>query len=87
MFISITITDQFIYRKLNLYLWNFLLIDFGCFPDIWYHIMCGTTNRTRNHHKQGYNIILVKNALNVNLLFFFTGILYDTLKKHSSRQS
>ena len=63
----ITITDQFFSRKLYLYLWNFLLIDLGCFPDIWYHIMCGT----RNHRKQGYSIILDQNA-HVNLLFFFT---------------
>ena len=69
MFISITITitDQFFSRKLHLYLWNFLLIDLGCFPDIWYHIMCGT----RNHRKQGYSILLVQNA-HVNFLFFFT---------------
>ena len=67
MFISITITDQFFSRKLHLYLWIFLLIDLGCFPDIWYHIMCGT----RNHRKQGYSIILVQNA-HVNFLFFFT---------------
>ena len=67
MFISITITDQFFSRKLHLYFWNFFLIDLGCFPDIWYHIMCGT----RNHRKQGYSIILVQNA-HVNFLFFFT---------------
>ena len=67
MYISITITDQFFSRKLHLYLWNFLLIDLGCFPDIWYHIICGT----RNHRKQEYSIILVQNA-HVNFLFFFT---------------
>ena len=65
MFISITITDQFFSRKLHLYLWSFLLIDLGCFPDIWYHIMCGT----RNYRKQGYSIILVQNAL---VLIFYS---------------
>ena len=83
MLYSITITDKFFSRKLHLYLWNFLFIDLGCFPDIRYHIMCGT----RNHRKQGYSIILVQNA-HVNLLFFFTWILYKWyIKKHSNKQS
>ena len=84
MFISITITitHQFFSRKLHIYLWNFLLIDLGCFPDIWYDIMCGT----RNHSKQGCSIILVQNA-HVNFLFFFTWILYKWCIKKKNRQS
>ena len=55
-----------------------MLIDLGCFPDIWYHIMCGT----RNHRKQGYSIILGQNA-HVNFFILFHVNINDTLKKGS----
>ena len=79
MYISITITitpctfQLQLQLQINFSLVNytfiygiFWLIDLGCFPDIWYHIMCGT----RNHRKQGYSIILVQNA-HVNFFILF----------------
>ena len=53
--ITITITPCSFQLQLQIFFFSeitplfmeFLLIDLGCFPDIWYQIMCGT----RNHRK------------------------------------